>query len=238
MGWGVGMGIGWSTTPNGMSNLTAYIPGNQNLELDKDYTLRWWAGAINPNLNNEYNVFFSCSDDLNIHSAFLVNVGTFESPSYRFIYNANNITKIDVAVPSITGQRWNFFQIERAAGRVYFSINGVWLTSLGGVEDLVNPGNQPLFIGSNNVGNILNGSITNFQWQRGLIDDPEVNFQVPESNFDPSGGTVLLIGIGTNLTELETDLSNNNPNVISGANCSYEADDPWGDGSTGSFLFQ
>lgn len=236
----MGIGIGWpnATYQSGIPNLTAYIPGNQNLELDNDYTLRWWAGAINPNLNNEYNVFFSCSDDLNIHSAFLVNVGTFESPSYRFIYNANNITRIDIGVPSITEQRWNFFQIERAAGRVYFSINGVWLTSLGGANDLVNPGNQPLFIGSNNVGNILNGLITNFQWQRGLIDAPEVNFPVPEFNFNPNGATLLLIGIGTNLTELETDLSGNNPNVISGANCSYEADDPWNDGSTGSFLFQ
>ena len=244
MGFGNGMAIGWpnATYQSGIPNLTAYIPGNLNLELDGEYTLRWWARGINPNLNNEYNVFFSCSDDLNIHSAYLVNTGTFGSPAYRFIYTVNNITKIDESVPEIVAQQWNFFQIERAVGvgfdRIYFSINGVWRSSLAGTPGIVNPSTYPLFIGSNGIGNILNGAITNFQWQRGLINDPGIDFTVPESNFAPNGGTVLLIGIGTNLTELKTDLSGNNPNVIAGTNCSYEAVDPWGDSSTGSFLFQ
>jgi len=240
MGWGAGMGIGWATTPNGgvTPQLTAVIQNSPDLTLNGDYTIMWWGGAINPNPVDNVNVFFSCGTDLRTHSAYLLNAGSVGSPSYIFRYYIDSTLCVQVAVPGVVSQSWNFYCIERIGPKISFAFNGQWVSNFTFNADPVSNFGNPLFIGSRDTGGILLGEITNFEWSNVGRFSTASSFTLPVENFIPDVDTILLVGQGLSLSQLKTDLSGNGNNVTTGNYCSYVEDDPWGDSSTGSFLFQ
>jgi hypothetical protein len=236
----MGIGIGWPNSTSGgvTPQLTAVIQNSPDLTLNGNYTIMWWGGAINPNPVDVETVFFSCGTDLRTHSAYLLNAGSVVSPNYIFKYYINDILCAEAPVPGVISQRWNFYCIERNGDRIYFSFNGQWVSTFNFNPDPVSNFDNPLFIGSRDIGGILLGEITNFEWSNSARFAVSSNFPVPTENFVPDADTILLVGQGLSFSQLKTDLSGNGNNVTTGNYCSYVEDDPFGDGSTGSFLFQ
>lgn len=235
MGFGNGMAIGWPNATyqqSGPIPLTASIASSDDLILEGDYTLRWWGGRIEQG-DGVPQVFFTCGEAGGIHTAYLQYAG----PYMAFKYVINGQVVIDINVPGAEDQ-WNFYCIERVGNKIYFAFNGQWVANQVFNADPVSNQGEPLYIGSNNSGRILQGEMTNFEWINIATYATNVNFDNPIENFTPNGNTIFLVGQGLSLNALKGDLSGNGNNVTTGPSCSYELDDPWGDGSTGSFLFQ
>jgi hypothetical protein len=230
------MAIGWpnaSYQQSGPIPLTASIASSNDLILEGDYTLRWWGGAIEQG-NGSPQTFFTCGENGTIHSAYL----TYSAPNMIFKYGIGGTEIISVAVPGVLSQRWNFYCVQRVGNKIYFVFNGQWVANQVFNTNPVSNQGEPLYIGSNNSGRVLQGEMTNFEWINIATYATNVNFDNPIENFTPNGNTIFLVGQGLSLNALKGDLSGNGNNVTTGPSCSYELDDPWGDGSTGSFLFQ
>jgi len=236
MGFGNGMAIGWPNATyqqSGPIPLTASIASSNDLILEGDYTLRWWGGAIEQGSGSPQ-VFFTFGENGNIHSAYL----EYSAPNMIFKYRIDSTEIISIAVPGVLSQRWNFYCIQRVADRIWFAFNGQWVSYYNFNFDPVSNEGKPLYIGSNNTGRVLQGEMTNFEWINIANYNTNVNFNNPSENFTPNVRTIFLVGQGESLNALKVDLSGNGHNVTTGPSCSYELDDPWGDGSTGSFLFE
>jgi hypothetical protein len=224
MGWGNGMAIGWpnASYQQGTPNLTAYIPNPNNGLFDittKDYTIAWWAGDIHPSPIGEYNIFFSFGTTTGVHSAFLVNTGSFGVPSYRFIYIIDNITIIDAGMP-VDPLYSHFYCIERKDGRVYFSVDGTWELSFGtGNPDVLSQGN-PLYIGSKGTNSPLLGWMNNFIIQPAPLFDVTSPFTPPSDNLTSNGATKLLVMQEFGLSNLIIDNSSHANDIIPGSLCS------------------
>lgn len=237
MGWGMGIPIGWPNATyqqNGPSAFTGYMtPSNDfNINFEQNYTFRWWGGDQNGGELEETHVFFAFGPNLDIHSARLDYYGGMD---FRFKYVIQGVLIFDIGVN--LSQRWNFYCIERVGDRIYFSINGNWLTyyNYGPSPIVVNP--FYLYIGSDNSSNILNAEFNNFEFNDRDIYNPATNFTPPTADLSPDAHTIFLVAQGEDFAGLKNDISGNGHNVITGSHASFIQDDPYGSSSNGSFLF-
>jgi hypothetical protein len=241
MGWGMGIPIGWPNVTSqqiGPSAFTGYMtPSNDfNIDFERNYTFRWWGGEQNGGDLGEAHVFFAFGPNLNIHSAFLVDAGTPGDPSFRFKYVIQGVLIFDIGV-SFT-ESWNFYCIERVGDRIYFSINGKWITYYSHGESAINVEGLRLNIGSNGSGNILKGTFNNFEFNDKAIYNPTINFTPPTTDLSPDGGTIFLVAQGADFAGLKNDISGNGHNVITGPHASFVLANPYFSASMGSFLFE
>ena len=229
----MGIGIGWpnATYQSGEKPNTALIPASSAFDIpeNSNYTIEFWASSISPGLDNK-NVFFSFGTDAAVHSAFLVNTGTFGTPIWNFVYNTNNVEIFNVDVTTeVQYNLWNFFCIERKGNTTWLGLNGFWIYGTGAGSPAISSNGEPMYIGSDNVSNILNGAMNNFRWSTVAIYDPLVNpFPVPNTDFNYGIDTLFLTIQGFDLNESLLDQTVNGHNIIKGTKVGYNASNPFG----------
>ena len=237
----MGIPIGWPNATSQQIEPSAFAgymtPSNDfNINFEQDYTFRWWGGEQNGGELGETHVFFAFGPNLNIHSARLVDAGTPGDPAFRFKYVIQGVLIFDIGV-NLT-EPWNFYCIERVGDRIYFSINGKWITSYRYGLDAINVDGWQLNIGSNGSGNILNALFNNFEFNGKAIYNPTINFTSPTANLSPDVDTIFLVAQGADFTGLKNDISGNGHNVITGPHASFVLANPYFSASMGSFLFE
>lgn len=230
----MGIPIGWpnATYQSGEKPLTGLIPASSAFDIpaDTNYTIEFWAGGISPNVSINKNTFFSFGTDQSVHSAFLVNTGTVAVPVWNFIYYANytQIFNVDVTT-EIQYNLWNFFCIERAGGFTWLGLNGFWIYATGAGSPAIPSNGEPMYVGSDNIERVLNGSMNNFRWSNIGVYNTAVNpFPVPNADFNYGMDTLFLTIQGYNLNESLLDQTLNGHNIIKGANVSYNPSNPFG----------
>lgn len=246
MGWGMGIPIGWpnATYQGGEAvPLTAKIPENSIFDTptNGNYTIEFYAGYITPKATSEPHMFFTFGTDLFApvpapHAALLARNGMFWELFY-FI-EGNFIFSWDVST-AINTNFWNYFVIERKGNNVYLGLNGTWVTStpVSSPSPAIPTNGLPMYIGSNNVDNILNGMMNNFRWSMTDVYDVNLPFTPPLTNLTVLASTIMLTMQGGDLATSLIDQSGNGNDIIPGTNASYVGTSPAG-GMSGSLLFQ
>jgi hypothetical protein len=232
MGWGMGIPIGWpnATYQSGEKPVTAKILASPDFDIqaDENYTIEFWAGGISPSVSGK-NTFFSFGTDQSVHSAFLVNIGSFVSPVWSFRYITNNVEIFNVDITSeIENNIWNFFCIERKDNFTWLGLNGIWIYATGTGSPAISSEDNPMYVGSDNIERVLNGSMNNFRWSNYDVYNTSVPFTVPTADLGNDPGTIMLVIQGSNFANSLVDQSGYNHYIIPGTKISYNAANPFG----------
>jgi len=234
----MGIGIGWpnATYQSGEKPLTGLIPASTAFDIQEDsnYTIEFWAGGISPSVSGSKQTFFSFGTNQDLHSAVLVNTGTVAVPIWNFIYYANytEIFNVDVTA-EIQSRPWNFFCIERVANFTWLGFNGFWIYATGAGSPAIPSNGEPMYVGSDNVERVLNGSMNNFRWSNtGVYNTAGGTFPVPNADFNYGMDTLFLTIQGYDLNESLLDQTLNGHNIIKGTNVSYNSSNPFGNNPT------
>jgi hypothetical protein len=229
----MGIGIGWpnATYQSGEKPQTAKILASPDFDIqaDENYTIEFWVGDISPNITSNKQTLFSFGTSQDLHSAFLVYTGIIGALSWNFIYYTNNteIFSVDVTT-EIENNIWNFFCIERKDDFTWLGLNGIWIYATGAGSPAISSEDNPMYIGSNNIERVLNGSMNNFRWSDYDVYSTSAPFTVPTADLGNDPGTIMLVIQGSNFANSLVDQSGYNHYIIPGTKISYNAANPFG----------
>jgi hypothetical protein len=235
----MGIGIGWpnATYQSGSAALTAEILPSVDFDIpsDSNYTIEFWAGYVDSGGPSFPQTFFSFGPGYTTHTAFLSRGGS----NWDFIYLIGGVPLFIVDVTTeMNSSVWNYFVVQRKGSQTAFAINGVWKGYYSSGSPAISSDGLPMYIGSRNTGDTLNGMMNNFRWSTVAIYDDAVNFSPPFSDLPIEASSLLLVMQGFDLPGSLADQTGNGHDMIKGTDCSYSPFNVFGDpGSAGSLYF-